>query len=39
MVPLKKEFWEMNNFRTVQYVQIAEQREALEEYRAALAAR
>lgn len=39
MVPLKKEFWEMNNFRTVQYVQTAEQREALEEYRAALAAR
>jgi hypothetical protein len=39
MVPLKKEFWEMNNFRTVQYVQTSEQKEALEQYRAALAAR
>jgi hypothetical protein len=39
MVPLKKEFWEMNNFRTVQYVQTSEQKEALEQYRAALGAR
>jgi hypothetical protein len=33
MVPLKKEFWEMNNFRTVQYVQTAEQKAALEQSR------
>jgi hypothetical protein len=39
MVPLKKEFWEMNNFRTVQYVQTAEQKAALERYRAVLAAK
>lgn len=39
MVPLSKEYWEMNNFRTVQYVQTAEQRTALEEYNALLAAR
>lgn len=39
MVPLKKEFWELNNFRTVQYVQTAEQKAALEQYRAVSAAR
>jgi hypothetical protein len=39
MVPLKKEYWEMNNFRTVQYVQTPEQSDAQEHYRTALAAR
>lgn len=39
IVPLKKEFWEMNNFRTVQYVQTVEQKAALEQYSAVLAAR
>jgi hypothetical protein len=39
MVPLKKEYWEMNNFRTVQYVQTPEQSDALEHYRTVLAAR
>jgi hypothetical protein len=39
MVPLKKEFWEMNNFRTVQYIQTAEQKAALEQYRDVLAAK
>jgi hypothetical protein len=39
MVPLSKEYWQMNNFRTIQYVQTPQQRKALEKYRADLAAR
>ena len=39
MVPLSREYWSMNNFRTVQYVQTPEQRKALKEYTALLAAR
>jgi hypothetical protein len=39
MVSLKKEYWEMNNFRSVQYVQSPEQKKALEEYKAILASR
>jgi hypothetical protein len=36
VVPLKKEFWEMKNFRTVQYAPTAEPKATLERYRAVL---
>src|SRR5260370_26742656 len=38
-VPLSKEYWEMNNFRTVQYVQTSAQREASKEHSALLVSR